>query len=226
MGDGQGIAPPETPAGDEGRVEALEAELRAEVKKLTLVKEIGQALSSSLDLDRLLSLIMEKITLLMQADRSTLYLVSDDGQDLWSKILQAGGEVLNIRLKVGEGIAGWVAQSGETVNIPDAYNDRRFYPAVDLRSGYRTRSILCMPMRNPQGVTIGVIQVLNKADGPFTADDEALLGALASQAAVSIENSKLYHSVVAQNLELTQTQQQLEQKTRDLNILFIIEQEV
>src|SRR5688572_22340193 len=92
MGDGQGIAPPETPAGDEGRVEALEAEPRAEVKKLTLAKEIGQALSSPLDLDRLLSLIMEKITLLMQADRSTLYLVSDDGQDLWSKILHADAQ--------------------------------------------------------------------------------------------------------------------------------------
>jgi signal transduction histidine kinase len=213
-------------AASDGRVLALEAELRAEVKKLTLVKEIGQALSSSLDLDRLLALIMEKITLLMEADRSTLYLVSDDGKELWSKILQAGGEVLHIRLKVGEGIAGWVAASGETVNIPDAYNDRRFYPAVDLRSGYRTRSILCMPMRNTQGVTVGVIQVLNKQDGPFTRDDEALLAALASQAAVSIENSKLYHSVVEQNRALVEIQHQLEQKTRDLNILFVIEQEV
>jgi signal transduction histidine kinase len=187
--------------------------------KLTLVTEIGQALSSTLDLDRLLTLIMEKITVLMEADRSTLYLLSDDGRELWSKVLQAGGKVLDIRLKVGEGIAGWVAASGETVNIPDAYNDKRFYPAVDLRSGYRTRSILCMPMKNPQGVIIGVIQVLNKADGPFTSDDESLLAALVAQAAVAIENSKLYQSVLAK-------QKQLEQKTRDLDILYAIEQEV
>jgi signal transduction histidine kinase len=193
------------------RVQLLEADLRAESKKLSLVQEIGQALSSTLDLDRLLALIMEKITLLMGADRSTLYLFSDDGKELWSKVAQ-GGAVVNIRLKVGEGIAGWVAASGETVNIPDAYSDKRFYPAVDLRSGYRTRSILCMPMRNTQGVSLGVIQVLNKLDGPFTAEDEALLSALASQAAVSVENSKLYHSVA--------------QRSRELNILFALEQEV
>src|SRR5215467_2793283 len=97
-------------------VQKLQAQLRAETKKLALVQEIGQALSSALDLDRLLALIMEKITILMEADRSTLYLFSDDGRELWSKVLQ-GGELLEIRLKVGEGIAGWVAASGETVNI-------------------------------------------------------------------------------------------------------------
>src|SRR6266545_8336505 len=144
-------------------VAALRTQLRAEHKKLALVQEIGQALSSALDLDGLLALIMEKITILMEADRSTLYLFSEDGSELWSKVAQ-GGEVLEIRLRVGEGIAGWVARSGETVNIPDAYSDRRFYPAVDLRSGYRTRSILCMPMEARGGQRIGVIQVLNKAD--------------------------------------------------------------
>jgi signal transduction histidine kinase len=203
-------------------LQILQARLRAEEKKLALVQEIGQALSSALDLDRLLALIMEKITILMEADRSTLYLFSDDGRELWSKVVQ-GGEVLEIRLKTGEGIAGWVAASGEIVNIPDAYNDKRFYPAVDLRSGYRTRSILCMPMRNNLGATIGVIQVLNKKDGPFTTEDEALLGALASQAAVSIENSKLYHSVVAKNVQLLEAQEKLEQRSYELNILFEIE---
>ncbi len=206
-------------------VAVLEAQLRADAKKLALVQEIGQALSSALDLDGLLALIMEKITILMEADRSTLYLLSDDGHELWSKILQ-GGEVLEIRLRVGEGIAGWVAQSGETVNIPDAYSDRRFYPAVDLRSGYRTRSILCMPMEARGGKRMGVIQVLNKADGPFTAEDELLLSALASQAAVAIENSRLYHSVVAKNVELATASAQLQEKTDELDILFTIEREV
>jgi signal transduction histidine kinase len=206
-------------------VGALQARLRAEEKKLALVQEIGQALSSALDLDKLLALIMEKITILMEADRSTLFLFSDDRKELWSKVLQ-GGELMEIRLPVGAGIAGWVAQSSEIVNIPDAYSDKRFYPAVDLRSGFRTRSILCMPMRMSQGQTIGVIQVLNKAGGPFTAEDEALLGALASQAAVSIENSKLYHSVVAKNVELATASQMLEQRGQELHILFEIEQEM
>jgi signal transduction histidine kinase len=203
----------------------LRARLRAEEKRLALVQEIGQALSKVLDLDQLLKLIMEKITILMEADRSTLYLFSDDGKELWSKIAQ-GGSIMEIRLKVGEGIAGWVGASSETVNIPDAYNDTRFQPAVDLRSGYRTRSILCMPMRNNMGATIGVVQVLNKAGGPFTGEDEQLLAALASQAAVSIENSKLYHSVVSKNVQLLQTQERLEQKTADLNILYEIEAEM
>ncbi len=203
----------------------LALELRTEQKKLALVQEVSRALSSGHDLDQLLSLIMEKVTLLMEADRSTLYLLSDDREQLWSKVLQ-GGEMLEIRLKVGEGIAGWVAASGEVVNIPDAYIDQRFQPRVDLRSGYRTRSILCAPMRNSLGSIVGVAQVLNKHGGPFTADDESLLSALSSQAAMSIENSKLYHSVVAKNVELLEAQEKLEQKTYELNVLYEIEKEM
>ncbi|RMH42254.1 MAG: GAF domain-containing protein, partial [Deltaproteobacteria bacterium] len=212
-------------AAPSAKVRELEARLRAEEKKFALVQEIGRALASALDLDQLLALIMEKITILMEADRSTLFLLTDDGRGLWSKVLQ-GGELLEIRLAVGEGIAGWVAKTGETVNIPDAYIDERFQPAVDLRSGYRTKSILCMPMRNSLGSTIGVVQVLNKKDGPFTADDETLLAALAAQAAVSIENSKLYHSVVNKNVELLNAQERLRQKTFELNVLFEVEQQV
>ena len=204
----------------------LAAQLRAESKKLALMQDIAQALGSALDLDHLLALVMEKITALMEADRSTLYLFSEDGTELWSKVLQ-GGELREIRLRVGEGIAGWVAQSGDTVNIPDAYADRRFYPAVDLRSGYRTRSILCMPMKNNHGATIGVIQVLNKKGGaPFSGDDESLLHALAGQAALSIENSKLFHSVVAKNMELIEAQEQLAARQTELNTLFEIEREI
>jgi signal transduction histidine kinase len=203
----------------------LEHKLRNEQKKLALVQEIGRALSAALDLDELLGLIMEKVTLLMEADRSTLFLVSDDGHALWSKVTQ-GSAKLEIRLNVGEGIAGWVAKSGDTVNIPDAYIDKRFQPAVDLRSGYRTRSILCTPMRDSQGRIIGVLQVLNKNGGPFTGEDEELLAALAGQAAVSVENAKLYHSVVVKNVELEGAQEALEQKTHELNILYEIEREM
>src|SRR2546423_15583921 len=93
----------------------LEEALRREQKKVALVQEVGRALSSGLELDQLLVLIMDKVTQLMEADRSTLYLASDDGAELWSKVLQ-GGEVLEIRLRVGEGIAGWVGKTGEIVN--------------------------------------------------------------------------------------------------------------
>jgi signal transduction histidine kinase len=209
----------------DGAVSHLEAALRREHKKMALVQDVGRALSSALELDQLLVVIMEKITQLMDADRSTLYLLSEDGSELWSKVVQ-GGEVVEIRLRVGEGIAGWVASSGELVNIPDAYVDTRFQPAVDLRSGYRTRSILCAPMRDSQGNTVGVLQVLNKAGGPFLDEDEDLLEALASQAAIAIENAKLYHSLLAQNRLLARARDELARRTYEVNALFEVEQEL
>jgi signal transduction histidine kinase/putative methionine-R-sulfoxide reductase with GAF domain len=169
---------------------------------------------------------MDNITVLLEADRSTLFLISDDGAELWSKIMQ-GNELKEIRLRLGAGIAGTVAQTGETLNIPDAYADPRFNQEVDRRSGYRTRSILCMPMRNNLGRIVGVIQVLNKQGGaPFTEADESLLALLGSQAAISVENSKLYLSVISKNVELLETQEKLEHKMKDLDLLFEIEKEI
>ena len=205
--------------------EELRAQLSAEKKKLALVQEVGKALSSAIDLESLLALIMENITLLMEADRSTLYLLSDDGQTLWSRMAQ-GDAHIEINLKVGEGLAGWVVSSGQLVNIPDAYTDDRFQPAVDQKTGYRTRSILCLPMRNHVGDIIGAVQVLNKSGGAFDHDDESLLEALASQAAIAIENTKLYQSVVAKNAALNKTQVELQQRSFELNVLYEIEREM
>ncbi len=189
----------------------LEDALRREQKKVALVQEIGRALSSGLELDQLLVLIMDKVTQLMEADRSTLYLVSDDERELWSKVMQ-GGEVFEIRLRVGEGIAGWVGKTGEIVNLPDAYGDERFQPAVDLKSGYRTRTVLCVPMKNPSGAITGVLQCLNKQGGPFTQSDVELLEALASLAAIAIDNAKLFLAAT--------------QRSRELNALYEVEKEL
>src|SRR5512141_2103756 len=98
--------------------QSLEAALRREQKKVALVQEVSRALSTVGDLDALLRLIMEKTTELMEADRATLYLVTEDGSQLWSKVIQ-GGSVVEIRLDLGEGVAGWVARTRELVNIPD-----------------------------------------------------------------------------------------------------------
>jgi len=203
----------------------LEAALEREQKKVALVQEVSRALSETGDLDALLTLIMTKVTELMDADRSTLYLVTDDGHSLWSKVVQGGARV-EIRLQVGEGIAGWVAETREIVNIPDAYADQRFQPSVDLKSGYRTRSILSVPMLGALGGLVGVLQVLNKSDGPFTQPDEELLVALASQAAIAIENARLYHSLVSQNQELQRARRDLERRTRELNALYEVEKEL
>ncbi|MBX2819082.1 MAG: GAF domain-containing sensor histidine kinase [Rhodothermaceae bacterium] len=203
----------------------LKTQLSAEKKKLALVKEVGRALSSAMDLDSLLTLIMENITQLMEADRSTLYLRTDDGETLWSRMAQGDGHI-EIELKVGEGLAGWVVSSGELVNIPDAYTDDRFQPAIDQQTGYKTTSILCLPMRNHGRDIIGAVQVLNKKGGPFEKEDESLLEALAGQAAIAIENTKLYQSVVAKNAALNITQIELKQRGFELNVLYDIEREM
>ena len=221
MSESIGLAP----ASARDPMRSLEAALRREQKKVALVQEVGRALSAAGDLDTLLELIMSKITELMEADRSTLFVVTDDGRQLWSKVAQGNARV-EIRLDVGEGIAGWVAATREIVNIPDAYADGRFQPAVDHKSGYRTRSILSVPMLGALGGLVGVLQVLNKQDGPFTQGDEELLLALASLAAIAIENARLYHSVVQQNQELSRARHDLERRTRELNALYEVEKEL
>jgi len=221
MSDGTGTAS----AVAEPAMRSLEDALRREQKKVALVQEVSRALSESGDLDALLELIVSKVTELMEADRSTLYLLTDDKRTLWSKVVQ-GDVKREIRLEVGEGIAGWVAETREIVNIPDAYADQRFQPAVDLKSGYRTRSILAVPMLGALGGQVGVLQVLNKHDGPFTQPDEELLIALASQAAIAIENARLYHSLVQQNQELHSARRDLERRTRELNALYEVEKEL
>lgn len=227
MSDGHGLAPQATASGSSGvhSLESLEQALQREQKKIALVQEVSRALTETGDLDQLLSLIMAKVCELMEADRSTLYLLSEDGGHLWSKVSQ-GSQRVEIRLEVGEGIAGWVAQTREIVNIPDAYADQRFQPRVDVNSGYRTRSILTVPMLGALGGLVGVLQVLNKQDGPFLRGDEELLLALAAQAAIAIENARLYHSLVSQNQELQRARRDLERRSRELNALYEVEKEL
>lgn len=199
------------------------AELERERKKLRALQEIGVLLGSTLDLNELLTLVLARVSDLMEAERSTLYLLDEDTGELWSKVAQ-GELVHEIRLKVGEGLAGSVAKSGKSLNLKDAYQDVRFDAEWDRRTGYRTRSVLCIPMKNQHGRIIGVMQVLNKRSGYFTVEDERLLGALGAQAAVSIENSKLFLSVVGKNIELLETQEQLQNKIHELDVLFEIAQ--
>lgn len=201
----------------------LKKALEREHERLIALQEISVALGSTLDLNELLTLVLERTSRVMNAERSTLYLLDEQAGELWSKFAQ-GEEIHEIRIKVGEGLAGWVAKHAKTLNIKDAYQDPRFDSTWDKRTGYRTRSILCTPMKNHHGRTIGVVQVLNKLDGYFSQDDETLLSALASQAAVSIENSKLFLSVVGKNMELLEAKSALELKVRELDVLFEIVQ--
>ena len=174
---------------DEGHLEEQLRAARVREGRLHALLDVGTELASELDLDALLAKIMDCITSVVDAERSSLFILDPDTNELWSKIAQGAEE---IRFPVGKGIAGTVAETGDTINIPDAYEDARFNPEVDRQTGFRTRSILCMPMRTRMGEIIGAVQVLNKRDGAFTEDDEDLLAALASQAAVAWDNAQLY----------------------------------
>ena len=161
-------------------------------RDLEALLEISRQMVSVKDLDKLLDLVLERSTELLSAERSSLFVHDPETGELWSKIAQGLLE-RTIRVPVGTGIVGHVAQLKRTLNIADAYDDDRFNREVDRETGYRTRSILCAPMLNNQGACIGVIEVLNKQDGgTFGAYDQELLEALASHAALSIENAQLY----------------------------------
>jgi len=206
------------------RVAELEAQLARSERTTQALREVGLALGSTLDLDELLGLILTKITDLLEGDRATLYLLDEQRQRLLSRIM-VGDEARSIELPLGEGIAGHVAKMGRPVRVKDAYRDKRFQREWDELTGYRTRSILAAPMKNHVGRTIGVIQVLNKerGQGEFSQHDEELLSALATQAAVSIDNSRLFLSVIQKNMQLVETKEQLERRVSDLKLLFDLE---
>ena len=162
-----------------------------ELLRLRRLIEATKVLNSTLDLDKLLGVILETALGLVEGDRGTVYVVDREKQQLWSRAVK-GGRRIGIRLPMGSGIAGFVAATGDTLNIPDAYFDPRFNPEIDRKSGYRTQSILCMPMKNKEGVIVGVFQLLNKHGGSFTRDDETILEALSVHAAIALENARLY----------------------------------
>lgn len=172
--------------------------------RLRILLEIIKAMSAETDFDRLLQLIMQETTRAMEADRSTLFLVDRERGELWSRIAQGLQERREIRFKSHLGIAGHVATTGAPLNIPEAYEDPRFNQEVDRQTGYRTRTILCMPVRNKGGTIVGVLQVLNKRAGVFTAADEEMLDALSSQAAIALENARLYEDLRGAYAELQQ----------------------
>ncbi|TNF30692.1 MAG: GAF domain-containing sensor histidine kinase [Deltaproteobacteria bacterium] len=206
----------------EAELRALREQFRLANKKLRGIQEIGQILASEQNHDRMLAEIIKRTTALMGADRATLFILSDDHDTMWSKSTH-GGEIKTIELKVGQGIAGWVARYKRQVNVKDAYKDARFDAEVDRASGYRTKSILCQPLQDMQGNTIGVIQVLNKHEGYFTTSDEQLLRAIGGQASVCILNSQLYVDVVTKNIDLLDTQLKLEERTAEVELLFRVE---
>lgn len=157
---------------------------------IALVK-IGQAVAAEKDIDVLIKTIAEETKIALNADRCTVFLYDKEHNELYSKVA-TGLDTKELRIPADRGLAGHVVQTGETINIKDAYTDNRFNPDVDKKTGYRTKTILCMPIKNFNQEIIGVFQVLNKFDETFTIDDEDLLVAIASSAGISLENAQLF----------------------------------
>jgi len=163
-----------------------------EGNEVTLFHELGKALTSSLQLDQVLRTIMEKINEVLRPDTWSLLLMDLEKNELYFQIATGkGGEALkNVRIKTGQGLAGWVAQTGQAVVVPDTTKDSRFFAQVDERTKMETRSIVAVPVRF-RDQCLGVIELINCiGDEGFSHRDLALLEALADYAAIAIENAR------------------------------------
>ncbi|BDA65990.1 adenylate/guanylate cyclase with GAF and PAS/PAC sensors [Calothrix sp. PCC 7716] len=163
----------------------------------TALLRATQTLGQSLDLEATLQIVMEQARILMQADRSTLFLHRKEMNELWTKVAAADEEtMMEIRIPSNRGIVGYVASTGDALNIPDAYKDPRFDPTTDRKTGYMTRNILCLPVFNSANELIGVTQLINKQQGSFTASDEEFMRAFNIQAGIALENARLFENVL------------------------------
>ncbi len=171
-------------------------------ERLAAILVISQKLNSQRDLSALLDLIAREATSLLDCERASIFLLDRERNELWSKVALGSDEIL--RFDARHGIAGNTALTGNAINVRDAYSDPRFYTAIDDKTGYRTRNVVAVPVRNQYGEILGAFEALNKRIGFFTSRDEESLIALASHAAVAIETAQLIGELRRSQDELTQ----------------------
>src|ERR1035437_2113763 len=171
-------------------------------ERLAAILAISHRMNSQRDLSALLDLIAREATSLLDCERASIFLLDRERNELWSKVALGSEEIL--RFDARRGIAGNTALSGNTINVRDAYSDPRFYTAIDDKTGYRTRNVLAVAVRNQYGEIIGAFEALNKRSGVFSARDEESLMALASHAAIAIETAQLIGELRRTQDELTQ----------------------
>lgn len=169
------------------------AERETDAATLERLLEISSLLSSTLKLDELLGEIMSSATELTGAETSSLLLLDEEAGELTVEVAtgKPGEAVMREQVPAGQGIAGWVVENGQPVVVDDPKADSRFYGGVDEKTGFETRSILAVPMTTKER-TIGVIEVINKREGAFDERDQKVATALANQAAIAIDNARLY----------------------------------
>jgi signal transduction histidine kinase len=195
-----------------GQLVSLSADLvlaQQRLNRLGFFYQVGQALVTNFDLNEFLSNTMQLAADVMDAAASSLMLIDEDKGDLVFEVSHGGRSDLlrRQRLSMDEGIAGWVARTGKSAIANDAHTDPRFNPRVDVRTGFLTQSIAAVPL-TIKGRTIGVLEVLNKySGGGFDSEDLRLLTSIGAQAAIAIENARLYASLREERDSIIQAQE-------------------
>lgn len=207
------------------KLNELENAVGRQAERFTAVLDIGTAISSARDVDQLLRLVMDRLSTLLNAEASTLFMLDPEKDELWSRVLK-GSALKEIRIPSTAGIAGHVVQSGKTLLLADAYDDIRFNPEIDRQSGFRTRSMIAAPLRHVSGRILGVVEVLHRQVGAFNQDDRALVEAVATQIAAVLDNVLLMDQLRSQNDSLKRTSEALRQAVQDLDVLYEIERAV
>lgn len=193
-------------------------------EQLDAVWAISEVMADAVGFDGLLERVVPLISKSLDAERSTLFLQDRESGALWSRVAE-GERRHTIRLEPGQGLAGWVSQKQKALRVEDAYEDPRFNREVDAQTGFRTTSVLAVPVRNRKRERLGVIQVLNKRGGPFTDDDLRLLDSIATQTAYAIENAQLAEELLEQNRQLESARRRSEHRRAELDLLYQLEQE-
>jgi signal transduction histidine kinase len=188
----------------------------SEAKQLETLLELQRDLALEGDIDKVLQRITLAATTLLEAERATLYVVDQNGNELWSRALSEGRE---IRLPLdGRSLAAEVARTGALLRIDEPYADPRFDPSVDARTGYRTRSILVVPIDSRDDRRVGVLQAVNHAEGPFRPEDERYAVSLATSAGIALEYVQLSSDLAAERLRVVKVgEEERHRLARDLH---------
>jgi HD-GYP domain-containing protein (c-di-GMP phosphodiesterase class II) len=171
--------------------------IEGKVERLALLSQLGKILNSTLDHKEIRRRAMEAATRLMKAEVGSLLLIDEERGQLHFEVALGGQEddIKMISLSFGEGIAGWVAQYGEPLVVNSPQKDPRFFKGVDERTEFKTRNIICVPVK-VKGKVIGVLEAINKqGKGEFDKEDLFLLTSLADQVAIALDNSRLYQEL-------------------------------
>jgi PAS domain S-box-containing protein len=171
----------------------LHQEIQRRVEELIFLNQVGRTVTSSLDLEQVLTTIMEETALMLKTEAGSVLLLDEEsGELVFEAAVGPQSEKLKgLKLPLGQGIAGWVAREGQPLLVPDVEEDPRFYPGVDGASGFATKSVLAVPLK-VKGTVIGVIEAVNKTEGDLNQADVELLSAMAQSAAIAIENAQLF----------------------------------